>query len=76
MRNFNDRERRIRRSVICGNDDGQIVAEVRKYVPKIQDPQRGGVISVLAQRFADPALGELVLARDALGVDPQEPFDQ
>ena len=29
-------------------------------------------MSVLAQRFADPALGELVLAHDALGVDPQE----
>ena len=27
---------------------------------------------VLPQRFADPALGELVLAHDALGVDPQE----
>ena len=33
----------------------------------------GGVQSpsVLAQRFADPALSELVLARDALGVDAQ-----
>ncbi len=29
-------------------------------------------MSVLAKRFADPALGELVLARDALGVDPQQ----
>jgi hypothetical protein len=28
--------------------------------------------SVLAQRFTDPALGELVLARDALGVDAQQ----
>jgi hypothetical protein len=28
-------------------------------------------VSVLAQRFADPALDELVLAHDALGVDPQ-----
>jgi len=26
-------------------------------------------MSVLAQRFADPALGELILAHDALGVD-------
>src|SRR6516165_9865941 len=32
----------------------------------------GCPISVLAQRFADPALGELVLTDDALGVDPKE----
>ena len=32
-------------------------------------------VSVLAQRCADPALGELVLADDALGVDPQEYVD-
>ena len=32
----------------------------------------GLTISVLAQRFADPALGELVLAHYALGVDPQQ----
>jgi hypothetical protein len=29
-------------------------------------------MSVLAQCFADPALGELVLAYDALGVDAQQ----
>ena len=29
-------------------------------------------ISVLPQGFADPALGEFILAHDALGVDPQE----
>jgi len=29
-------------------------------------------MSVLAQRFADPALGQLVLARDAFGVDAQQ----
>src|SRR5215471_8439918 len=28
-------------------------------------------MSVLAQRFTDASLGELVLAHDALGVDPQ-----
>jgi len=29
-------------------------------------------MSVLAQRFADPALGQLVVAHDALGVDAQQ----
>jgi hypothetical protein len=28
--------------------------------------------SVLTQRLANPALGELVLAHDALGIDPQQ----
>jgi hypothetical protein len=32
-------------------------------------------MSLLAQGFADPALGELVLTRDALGVDPQQHVD-
>jgi hypothetical protein len=32
-------------------------------------------MSVLAQGFADPALGELVLADDSLGVDPQQHVD-
>ena len=32
-------------------------------------------MSLLAQGFADPALGELVLTRDALGVDPQHHVD-
>jgi len=32
-------------------------------------------ISVLPERVADPALGELVLADDALGVDPQQHLD-
>src|SRR5215467_3715714 len=31
--------------------------------------------SVLKERCADPALGELVLAYDALGVDPQQHVD-
>jgi antitoxin YefM len=31
--------------------------------------------STLAQRVADPALGQLVLARDALGVDPEQDVD-
>jgi hypothetical protein len=35
----------------------------------------GACMSVLPQRFADPALGELVLADDALGVDPQQHVD-
>ena len=35
--------------------------------------RRAGLfMSVLAKRFEDPALGELVLAHDALGVDPKE----
>jgi hypothetical protein len=29
-------------------------------------------MSVLAQRFADPALGEPVLAHDTFGVDPEQ----
>jgi hypothetical protein len=33
---------------------------------------RRPLMSVLAQCFADPALGELVLAYDALGVDAQQ----
>jgi hypothetical protein len=32
-------------------------------------------MSVLAQRFTDPSLSELVLAHDALGVDPQQHVD-
>ena len=29
-------------------------------------------MSVLAKRFGDPAFSELVLAHDALGIDPQK----
>lgn len=29
-------------------------------------------MSVLPQGFADPSLGELILANDALGIDPQQ----
>jgi len=32
----------------------------------------GLAMSVLAQRFTDAALGEFVLAHDALGIDPQQ----
>jgi hypothetical protein len=36
-----------------------------QYVPKL----------ALAQGLADPALGEFVLAYDALGIDPEEHVD-
>ena len=39
---------------------------------KIQDHESGHPESVLFESFADPALGEFVLADDTLGVDPQE----
>jgi len=32
-------------------------------------------MSVLSQRFADPALGELALAHDAFGIDAQQDID-
>ena len=50
-------------------------AKCRSLCPisaQVQDRLRVAAISVLAQRFADPALGELVLAHNALGVDPQQ----
>ena len=42
---------------------------------KIQDHQWAATRSVLAQGFANPALGQLVLAYDALGIDPEEYVD-
>jgi len=38
---------------------------------KIIEGLSGETGSVLAERFGDPALGQFVLADDALGVDPQ-----
>jgi hypothetical protein len=53
-------------------------ARCGKYAPKFEivadrcgGALGGFTVSVLTQRFADPALGEIVLADDALGVDPQ-----
>ena len=44
-------------------------ARCAEYVPKII------FSSVLTERFSDPPLGELVLACEALGVDPQQRVD-
>ena len=40
MRNFCDREQRIRRSATCGSDQGQVVAEVRAGRYPAPAPQR------------------------------------
>jgi len=50
---------------LCAALGGQIRVAVPKYVLK----------SALAQRCAYPALGELVLADDALCVDPKQYVD-
>jgi hypothetical protein len=55
-------------AVICGS-----LCPIRAQV---QDRWRGRApISVLAQCFGDPELGELVLADDAFGVDAQQDVD-
>ena len=46
---------------LCAVASGQMQVAVPNTCPS----------SVLAQRFADPPIGELVLADDALGIDPQ-----
>jgi hypothetical protein len=46
---------------LCAVASGQMQVAVPNTCPN----------SVLAQRFADPPIGELVLADDALGIDPQ-----
>ena len=59
-------------TVICGS-----LRQIRAKLETAAGPLRralsdrpgGCSISVLAERFDDPALGELVLADDALGVD-------
>ena len=57
---------------MCGQERRN-AGRCAKYVPKFKITEAAGThCSVLAQRFADPALGELVLAYDTLGVDPQE----
>jgi hypothetical protein len=50
-------------------------ARCAQYVPKSKIVGTNGIHSVLKQRFADAALGELVLTCDALGVDPQQHVD-
>ena len=67
----------------CVRSDATICGSLRQMRAKIWDRRgllqralgdrlSGRTVSVLAQRFADPALGELVLARDALDVDARQ----
>jgi hypothetical protein len=65
---------------VCAAMDGemQVAVPIRAQVqdhcefgPKGLASGRWLPMSFLAQRFADPALGQLVLAHNALGVDPQ-----
>jgi hypothetical protein len=72
---------------LCAAQWPSSAALCAEYVPKITtaacvdlDGVPGLVVikacmSVLTQRFTDPSLGELVLAHDALGVDPQQHVD-
>ena len=57
---------------MCGRDWPD-AGRCAKYVPKSKIVNR--LLSILAQGFADAALGELVLAHYALGVDPQQHVD-
>ena len=56
---------RCARMRLCAVASGQMQVAVPNTCPS----------SGLAQRFADTALGQLVLADDAFGVDPQEYVD-
>lgn len=60
---------------LCAATSGQMQVAVPNTCQSPRSPAGTHRISALPQRFADPALGELVLARDALGVDAQQDVD-
>src|SRR5215470_726113 len=57
---------------LCAARGCHLRLSVPNTCPSPRSLREWAAISALAQRFADPALGELVLAYDAFGVDPQE----
>jgi hypothetical protein len=58
------------KALLCGS-----LRQIRVKIGRAVGSPRLALLSVLAQRFADPPLGEFVLTLDALGVDPQRHVD-